>query len=224
MLEGLASGAIDLVVGTHAVINAPVVFSNLGLGVIDEQHRQGWPSMLIFPPCLLCLCRPMHSLMLYMPQAGMPCTLHRPPRMQPSPAQQHHIPCRFGVEQRSALAMKNSPPPHMLAMTATPIPRTLALVAHGDLAHSAIDEMPSGRIPVATSVRRNNKEQRRQVQSPLLTVMHVPALRSFPVSSSAFWATAWEMQRLLCRSLSQGHCWAVLLSACCAKCCLLYMP
>ena len=67
------------------------------------------------------------------------------------------------MEQRSALASKNSPPPHMLAMTATPIPRTLALVAHGDLAHTAIDEMPSGRIPVETGVWRNTKENRRKV-------------------------------------------------------------
>lgn len=67
---------------------------------------------------------------------------------------------RFGVEQRSALALKNSPPPHVLAMTATPIPRTLALVAHGDLAHSTIDEMPAGRLPIETHVYPDQKKTR----------------------------------------------------------------
>ena len=58
--------------------------------------------------------------------------------------------CRFGVGQRARLQAKSSPPPHVLAMTATPIPRTLALAVHGDMAHCAIDELPPGRLPVKT--------------------------------------------------------------------------
>lgn len=70
---------------------------------------------------------------------------------------------RFGVEQRAKLQSKNCPPPHVLAMTATPIPRTLSLVAHGDMALCAIDEMPPGRTPVATYVLRDTAANREQV-------------------------------------------------------------
>ena len=96
VLEGLADGSIGLVVGTHALLEDPVVFKSLGLAVIDEQHR-------------------------------------------------------FGVDQRSRLWAKGPGiPPHVLVMTATPIPRTLAMTLYGDLDVSVIDEMPPGRKPVTT--------------------------------------------------------------------------
>lgn len=96
LLEALATGEIDILIGTHALIEPPVVFKNLGLAIIDEQHR-------------------------------------------------------FGVKQRAKLWKKNRPyPPHVLVMTATPIPRTLAMTAYGDLDVSVIDELPPGRTPIKT--------------------------------------------------------------------------
>ena len=95
-LRDLATGAVKLVVGTHALLEEPVTFSRLGLVVIDEQHR-------------------------------------------------------FGVHQRSRLVNKGVAP-HLLTMTATPIPRTLALSIHGDLEVSQIDELPPGRQPVITTI------------------------------------------------------------------------
>ena len=93
--EGIASGQIDILVGTHALIEDKVQFANLGYVVIDEQHR-------------------------------------------------------FGVEQRAKLWTKNHQPPHILVMTATPIPRTLAMTLYGDLEVSVIDELPPGRKPIRT--------------------------------------------------------------------------
>lgn len=98
VLEGLASGAIHIVVGTHALVEDTVVFKNLGMAVIDEQHR-------------------------------------------------------FGVAQRASLWKKNVIPPHILVMTATPIPRTLAMTVYGDLDVSVIDELPPGRKPINTAHR-----------------------------------------------------------------------
>ena len=95
VLENLASGKTGIVVGTHALIEDSVVFHNLGLAIIDEQHR-------------------------------------------------------FGVDQRARLWGKSRVAPHILVMTATPIPRTLAMTLYGDLDISVIDEMPPGRIPVQT--------------------------------------------------------------------------
>ena len=96
ILERLAAGEIDILLGTHALIEPTVVFQNLGLAIIDEQHR-------------------------------------------------------FGVKQRAKLWLKNKPyPPHVLVMTATPIPRTLAMTAYGDLDVSVIDELPPGRTPIKT--------------------------------------------------------------------------
>jgi hypothetical protein len=70
------------------------------------------------------------------------------------------------VEQRARLAAKARPPPHVLMMTATPIPRTLALLAHGDLSHVSIDELPPGRLPVETRVLVDGEASRAQARSP----------------------------------------------------------
>ena len=101
---GLQDGSIGIIVGTHALIEDNVIFKNLGLAIIDEQHR-------------------------------------------------------FGVEQRSKLWRKSSvgAPPHVLVMTATPIPRTLAMTLYGDLDVSVIDELPPGRKPVQTIHATENK-------------------------------------------------------------------
>lgn len=95
--EGLQDGSVGIIIGTHALIEDDVVFKNLGLAIIDEQHR-------------------------------------------------------FGVDQRSRLWSKGATasPPHVLVMTATPIPRTLAMTFYGDLDVSVIDEMPPGRKPIQT--------------------------------------------------------------------------
>ena len=103
-LEGLASGEIRLVVGTHALLGEGVRFARLGLVVTDEQHR-------------------------------------------------------FGVAQRAALASKGERP-HLLVMSATPIPRTLALMIYGDLDLSVLDELPPGRQPVSTYVIGSGKRRR----------------------------------------------------------------
>lgn len=96
ILEGLDNGTVDILVGTHAVLEDNVQFHNLGLVVIDEQHR-------------------------------------------------------FGVVQRAKMWSKNAIPPHVLVMTATPIPRTLAMTLYGDLDVSVIDELPPGRKPITTT-------------------------------------------------------------------------
>ena len=93
--EALENGELDILIGTHAVLEDKVKFKNLGLAIIDEQHR-------------------------------------------------------FGVEQRSKLWKKNTSPPHVLVMTATPIPRTLAMSVYGDLDISIIDELPPGRKAIKT--------------------------------------------------------------------------
>ncbi len=95
ILQGLLDDTIHFVVGTHAIIEDIVQFKNLGLAIIDEQHR-------------------------------------------------------FGVAQRAKLWAKATLPPHVLVMTATPIPRTLAMTAYGDLDYSIMDELPPGRIPITT--------------------------------------------------------------------------
>jgi ATP-dependent DNA helicase RecG len=95
MSEGLLSGQISILIGTHALLEDKVTFHNLGLAIIDEQHR-------------------------------------------------------FGVAQRAKMQKKNSSPPHILVMTATPIPRTLAMTLYGDLDISVIDELPVGRKAIQT--------------------------------------------------------------------------
>ncbi len=102
--EQLLSGELQIIVGTHALLEDVVQFRNLGLVIIDEQHR-------------------------------------------------------FGVAQRARLWTKNSTPPHVLVMTATPIPRTLAMTVYGDLDVSVIDELPPGRKPVETVLRTDQSRQ-----------------------------------------------------------------
>jgi ATP-dependent DNA helicase RecG len=102
--KGLASGAIPILIGTHAVIQQDVKFSKLGLAIIDEQHR-------------------------------------------------------FGVIQKQALHKKGSKP-DVLVMTATPIPRTLAMTLYGDLEVSVIDEMPKGRKPIITKIYRESEHEK----------------------------------------------------------------
>ena len=102
ILDGLATGAVQILIGTHAVLEDPVSFCRLGIAVIDEQHR-------------------------------------------------------FGVEQRARLWAKSTNPPHVLVMTATPIPRTLAMTIYGDLDVSVIDQLPPGRKPVRTLHKFDNQ-------------------------------------------------------------------
>lgn len=99
ILSALQSGEVQMIVGTHALIEEVVQFKNLGLAIVDEQHR-------------------------------------------------------FGVAQRAELKLKNTIPPHILVMTATPIPRTMAMTAYGDLDYSVMDELPPGRKAI-TTVHRN---------------------------------------------------------------------
>jgi ATP-dependent DNA helicase RecG len=102
--DGLASGEIKVLIGTHALIEEPVAFKDLQLTVIDEQHR-------------------------------------------------------FGVDQRAALRSKGANP-HLLVMTATPIPRSLALTLYGDLDISVMDEMPAGREPISTHILKPQERER----------------------------------------------------------------
>lgn len=105
ILQELIDGTVKILIGTHAVIEDVVQFKNLGIVIIDEQHR-------------------------------------------------------FGVAQRAKLWQKAAIPPHVLVMTATPIPRTLAMTAYGDLDYSVIDEMPPGRQPVTTVHRYETQRSR----------------------------------------------------------------
>ena len=115
ILHGLETGEVHLLIGTHALLEEEVVFENLGMVIIDEQHR-------------------------------------------------------FGVAQRAKLWKKNAIPPHVLVMTATPIPRTLAMTVYGDLDVSVIDELPPGRKPIHTLLQYDNRRAnlyaslRRQLQ------------------------------------------------------------
>lgn len=105
ILQALAEGLLHIVIGTHALIEEVVQFKNLGMAVIDEQHR-------------------------------------------------------FGVAQRARLWKKATLPPHVLVMTATPIPRTLAMTAYGDLDYSIMDELPPGRQPITTVHRYDTQRSK----------------------------------------------------------------
>lgn len=105
ILQELSNGSLKVLIGTHAIIEDVVQFNNLGIVIIDEQHR-------------------------------------------------------FGVAQRARLWQKAAVPPHVLVMTATPIPRTLAMTAYGDLDYSVIDELPPGRQPVTTVHRYESQRSR----------------------------------------------------------------
>jgi ATP-dependent DNA helicase RecG len=105
ILQELSDGSLKILIGTHAIIEDVVQFNNLGIVIIDEQHR-------------------------------------------------------FGVAQRARLWQKAAVPPHVLVMTATPIPRTLAMTAYGDLDYSVIDELPPGRQPVTTVHRYDSQRSR----------------------------------------------------------------
>jgi ATP-dependent DNA helicase RecG len=103
--ESLLDSSLNILIGTHALLEENVQFSNLGLVIIDEQHR-------------------------------------------------------FGVEQRARLWQKNLNPPHVMVMTATPIPRTLAMTMYGDLDVSVIDELPPGRVPIKTMHFRDSEKNK----------------------------------------------------------------
>lgn len=140
--EGLLSGDIDIIVGTHALIEENVKFHRLGLAVIDEQHR-------------------------------------------------------FGVAQRGKLWHKNEKVPHVLVMTATPIPRTLAMTVYGDLDVSVIDELPPGRKPITTLLRydSNRLEVDRLIYSQLREGRQIYIV--YPLIS--------ENDKLELKSLEEGY-------------------
>ena len=155
IISGLKNGNIPIVIGTHALIQEDVAFHNLGLVVIDEQHR-------------------------------------------------------FGVNQRSSLLEKGDNP-HSMAMTATPIPRTLAITYHGDMDISVIDELPSMRIPVTTKVinpeRLNNvyKFIRDEVQKGRQCIVVYPLVEESEKSDLAAAVEAHdELSRIQFSNLSVG--------------------
>ncbi len=139
---GLEDGSVNILVGTHALIEDKVEFANLGIAVIDEQHR-------------------------------------------------------FGVAQRAKLWRKNNIPPHVLVMTATPIPRTLAMTVYGDLDVSVIDELPPGRKPIDTWMRTYdrrgevNRHIRRQIDEGRQVYIVYPLVH--------------ENEKLDLRSLEEGY-------------------
>lgn len=142
ILEATARGEVDILVGTHALIEPTVVFANLGLAVVDEQHR-------------------------------------------------------FGVKQRASLWEKNTQPPHILVMTATPIPRTLAMTVYGDLEVSVIDELPPGRKPIST--RHFYEDERYQLHQGLLRELRAgrQAYVVFPLIE--------ETEKVDLQSLQEGY-------------------
>jgi ATP-dependent DNA helicase RecG len=144
IFEGLVSGRIKVIIGTHALLEDPVIFNNLQLAVIDEQHR-------------------------------------------------------FGVEQRNLLKKKGESP-HLLVMTATPIPRSLALTIYGDLNISVIDEMPAGRQPVETHLLQPGERKkayqliRSQISSGFQAFIVYPMIEG--ESEEDFTAAIYEHERI----------------------------
>ena len=144
VLQGLVDGTVNILVGTHAIIEDAVLFNKLGMVVIDEQHR-------------------------------------------------------FGVEQRARLWGKSTNPPHVLVMTATPIPRTLAMTIYGDLDVSVIDELPPGRKPVVTIHRLDTNMGsiysgiRQQVESGRQVYVVFPLIKESEASDLRNLETGFEM-------------------------------
>ena len=141
-LAGILDGSIDILIGTHALLEDNVVWKNLGLAIVDEQHR-------------------------------------------------------FGVEQRSKLWKKNSIAPHILVMTATPIPRTLAMTLYGDLDVSVIDELPPGRKPVKTICI---DESRKEAMYKFIREQIAAGRQAFVVYPLIF-----ESEKLDIKNLEQGY-------------------
>lgn len=142
ILQDLSSGESQMIVGTHALIEDAVQFNNLGLAIVDEQHR-------------------------------------------------------FGVAQRAKLWKKSVVPPHVLVMTATPIPRTLAMTAYGDLDYSIIDELPPGRQPITTIHR--NEMARARVMEFVKTEIHKGSQAYF------IYPLIEESEKLSYEDLMQGY-------------------
>ena len=145
MLALIASGEAGLVVGTHAIIQDKVVFKNLALAIIDEQHRFGVAQRLALRSKLTAqpdAAPPMSAI----PAGGSVAVVAGVPPGQAAPAV-------APTENEPAGAAPSSPlEPHLLMMTATPIPRTLAMSYYADLDVSTIDELPPGRTPIITKV------------------------------------------------------------------------
>ena len=186
----LEAGEIDFVVGTHALLSGPVAFRRLGLVVADEQHRFGVEQRAALaakantPDCP--------------PEAGRRlCGEGRGNSVSPAANGMDGVPtaaCRCGeVEQRAALAAKGEKKirPHVLVMSATPIPRTLALIIYGDLDVSVIDQLPPGRLPVKTVLVGESKRQRmygfvrEQIRQGRQAYIVCPAIETDPESAAA---------------------------------------
>lgn len=186
----LEAGEIDFVVGTHALLSGPVAFRRLGLVVADEQHRFGVEQRAALaakantPDCP--------------PEAGRRlCGEGRGDSVPPTANGMDGVPaatCRCGeAEQRAALAAKGEKKtrPHVLVMSATPIPRTLALIIYGDLDVSVIDQLPPGRLPVKTVLVGESKRQRmygfvrEQIRQGRQAYIVCPAIETDPESAAA---------------------------------------
>ena len=186
----LEAGEIDFVVGTHALLSGPVAFRRLGLVVADEQHRFGVEQRAALaakantPDCP--------------PEAGRRlCGEGRGDSVSSAANGMDGVPaaaCRCGeVEQRAALAAKGEKKirPHVLVMSATPIPRTLALIIYGDLDVSVIDQLPPGRLPVKTVLVGESKRQRmygfvrEQIRQGRQAYIVCPAIETDPESAAA---------------------------------------
>ena len=186
----LEAGEIDFVVGTHALLSGPVAFRRLGLVVADEQHRFGVEQRAALaakantPDCP--------------PEAGRRlCGEGRGDSVPPAANGMDGVPaatCRCGeAEQRAALAAKGEKKtrPHVLVMSATPIPRTLALIIYGDLDVSVIDQLPPGRLPVKTVLVGESKRQRmygfvrEQIRQGRQAYIVCPAIETDPESAAA---------------------------------------